>query len=157
MKKLLMVCLGNICRSPLAEGVLKEKLKQQNKNAFVDSAAIIAFHEGQNPDPRSTAIAQKYGIDISSQTGRQIKPIDFETFDEIFAMDKHVYEQILMLAQTEEHKKKVFLFMETKYPGTGKEVPDPYYGGPEGFENVYRMIDEACDAIADRILVDRKS
>lgn len=152
-----MVCLGNICRSPLAEGVLKEKLQQLNKKAFIDSAAIIAHHEGQNPDPRSTAIAQKYGIDISSQTGRQIKPVDFETFHEIYAMDKSVYEQLLMLAQTEEHKKKVILFMETKYPGSGREVPDPYFGGPEGFENIYRMIDEACDVIAERIQEDQKS
>lgn len=151
-----MVCLGNICRSPLAEGVLKEKLKRLNKEAFVDSAAVIAYHEGQNPDPRSTAIALKYGIDISTQTGRQIKPIDFETFHEIYAMDKHVYDQILMLAKTETQKEKVILFMETKYPGSGREVPDPYYGGPEGFENVYRMIDEVCDIIAERVLVKQK-
>jgi protein-tyrosine phosphatase len=157
MKKILMVCLGNICRSPLAEGVLKEKLKHLNQETFVDSAGIIAFHEGQEPDPRSTAVAQKYGIDISSQLGRQIKPVDFDTFHEIYAMDKHVHDQLLKLAETKEHKEKVILFMESKYPGSGREVPDPYYGGPEGFENVYRMIDEACEVIAERILNQQKS
>jgi len=156
MKKILMVCLGNICRSPLAEGVLQEKLKKYEQDAFVDSAGIIGHHAGESPDPRSMAIGHKYGIDISSQLGRQINQNDFETFHEIYAMDQSVHEQLLMLAQSSDQKEKVFLFMESKYPGSGKEVPDPYFGGPEGFDIIYHMIDEACEVIALRLVNESK-
>lgn len=140
--KILMVCLGNICRSPLAEGILKSKL---GKNHFVDSAGTIGFHEGEAPDKRSVEIAQRNGLDISSQKSRRIRKSDLEDFDLIFCMDKNNFRDIMVLAD-DSQKHKIRLILED-----GKEVPDPYYGGLDGFENVYKMLDESCGIIAEKI------
>lgn len=140
--KILMVCLGNICRSPLAEGILQKKL---GKDYLVDSAGTIGFHEGEAPDKRSVDVARKYGLDISSQKSRPIRKSDLEDFDLIFCMDKNNYQDVMKLAD-DSQKHKIKLILEN-----GKEVPDPYYGGLDGFDKVYRMLDEACGIIAEKI------
>ncbi|MVO10381.1 low molecular weight phosphotyrosine protein phosphatase [Flavobacterium sp. TP390] len=147
--KILMVCLGNICRSPLAEGILKSKLP---KDQFVvDSAGTGDWHVGQLPDKRSIAIAKKYGIDITDQRAQHFTAKHFEQFDFIYAMDMSNYKNILQLAPDSEAKAKVKLILNELFPNENVEVPDPYYGGEEGFENVYQMLDKACDVIAKKI------
>lgn len=143
-KNILMVCLGNICRSPLAEGIMSAKL--EGKGHIVDSAGTSAHHQGEMPDPRSVATAQKYAIDISDQRSRQFQFTDFDTFDYILVMDKSNLRNILALARTPEDEKKVSLIMHAQKDVLEEEVPDPYYGGDHGFENVYHMLDKACDA-----------
>lgn len=143
--KVLMVCLGNICRSPLAEGILKSKL---GKEAIqVDSAGTASYHIGKKPDNRSIFIAKKYGIDISQQRCRQFTAKDFDEFDRIYAMDRSNYENIITLAETENEIAKVNLLLH-KSNIANKEVPDPYYGGEDGFEEVFHLIDAACNLIA---------
>jgi protein-tyrosine phosphatase len=146
--KVLMVCLGNICRSPLAEGILKSKV---DSNAiFVDSSGTAGYHVGHQPDKRSIAVAQKHGIDISSQKCRQFSKNDFIEFDWIYAMDKNNFTNILNLASSEKDEKKVRLLLDEVDLGFN-EVPDPYYGGADGFEEVYHMINRACEAIAKKL------
>ncbi len=146
--KVLMVCLGNICRSPLAEGILKSKVDPGRVE--VDSAGTAGYHVGRPPDPRSIAIAQKYQIDISAQRCRRFGKEDFDHFDHIFVMDRDNYRDVCALAQNEIHKRKVRLLLEvTTTPE--QEVPDPYYGGKDGFETVFRLIDEACDHLVKEL------
>ncbi len=143
--RILMVCLGNICRSPLAEGILKHKVRQHGLDWFVDSAGTGYWHVGELPDPRSIEVARRFGVDITDQRARQFKPTDFEHFERIFVMDNQNLRDVLRLAQKEEHRQKTQLLLDLLYPGQGREVPDPYYGGPEGFEKVFRLIEAACD------------
>lgn len=146
MTKILMVCLGNICRSPLAEGILKSKLP---KDQFViDSAGTASYHIGSPPDRRAMSIAKKNGLDISGLRGRQFNVDDFERFDYIYVMDESNYNNVMALARSEEDKNKVRFILNETYPNQNYDVPDPYYGGPEGFENVFKMLDEACNVIA---------
>lgn len=147
--KVLMVCLGNICRSPLAEGILKSKV--DSLKVQVDSAGTGHWHVGQAPDVRSIAVAQKNGLDISKQQGRQFKAADFDAYDYIFVMDKSNEENVLALAETDEQRTKVSMILETIFPNENVDVPDPYYGGDTGFDNVYKMLDEACDIIAKKL------
>ncbi|MDR4989325.1 MAG: low molecular weight protein-tyrosine-phosphatase [Bacteroidales bacterium] len=149
--KILMVCLGNICRSPLAQGILEEKIQQRGLNASVDSAGTAAYHIGEKPDSRSIQIAVKHNVNISSQTARQFEVSDFDRFDRIYAMDRHNYEDILALARNEEDRKKVDMILNASRPGKNNSVPDPYYSGREGFQKVYAMLDEACEVIAGDI------
>lgn len=144
-----MVCLGNICRSPLAEGILKSKLN--SKTFLVDSAGTSAYHVGELPDKRSIEVAKKHGLDITNQKARQFMIDDFETFDEIFVMDKSNYHNIIKKAKNDQQEKKVTMILNESFPNENKEVPDPYHGGEAGFENVYQMLDEACDIIAKRL------
>ncbi|SHJ54206.1 protein-tyrosine phosphatase [Arenibacter nanhaiticus] len=146
--KILMVCLGNICRSPLAEGILTDKL-DPNK-VFVDSAGTAGYHIGKSPDPRSIAIARKYGIDISQQRCRKFTDSDFELFDHIFVMDKSNYDDIMALTKNDKDREKVSLLLN-QIESNLHEVPDPYYGGDEGFEKVYHLIDKACTIIAKEL------
>lgn len=155
--KILMVCLGNICRSPLAEGILREKLKQKGIDAQVDSAGTASYHEGEKPDRRSQAIAKKHGIDISLQSARQFTNEDFEHFDKIFVMDKHNYNDLVGLAAKPEYKEKVEMILNVLNPGNNNGVPDPYYGGHDGFQKVYDMLDKACSMIAENIETTGKS
>jgi protein-tyrosine phosphatase len=149
--KILMVCLGNICRSPLAEGILQAKINQRGLDAEVDSAGTAAYHVGSPPDPRSEEIATQYGINISNQRARQFEIADFDHFDKIYTMDYNNFSNILSKARSADDEKKVEMIMETVYPGEQIDVPDPYYGGNNGFEKVYTMLDKSCELIADKI------
>lgn len=141
-----MVCLGNICRSPLAEGILKSKLS----NLFiVDSAGTANYHVGNSPDKRSIAVAEKYALDISNIKGRQFSISDFDTFDYIYVMDESNFENVVKLARNDKDISKVKMILNEVYPNQNYDVTDPYYGGDNGFVNVYKMLDEACDKIAE--------
>lgn len=147
--KILMVCLGNICRSPLAEGILKSKV---NPDHFeVDSAGTGHWHVGEQPDPRSIAVGKKFGIDITAQRARQFKPVDFDRFDIIYVMDASNYKNVTALATTDTAKKKVKRLLEENPTSPVKDVPDPYYGGDDGFENVFYLIDDACNEIVKNL------
>ncbi len=147
--RVLMVCLGNICRSPLAEGILKSKV-DRNK-VFVDSAGTGSWHIGSEPDRRSIITAKRYGLDITDQRGRQFSEDDFEDFDHIFAMDNSNFRDIISMAKNDEDRQKVHLILEEIFPSENVDVPDPYHGGEQGFENVYQMLDEACEEIAKKL------
>ena len=145
-----MVCLGNICRSPLAEGILASKLP---KNKFiVDSAGTGAWHIGHAPDERSIAVAKKNEIMIADQRGRQFSKSDFDTFDYIYVMDNSNYNNVIQLTEKQEHKDKVKLILDELFPNENVDVPDPYYGSANGFEIVYKMLDEVCDVIAEKLI-----
>ncbi|KAA3621779.1 MAG: low molecular weight phosphotyrosine protein phosphatase [Flavobacterium sp.] len=147
--KVLMVCLGNICRSPLAEGILRSKV--DTDKVIVDSAGTGGWHVGEQPDPRSIEVAKKYGLDITYQRGRKFSAYDFETYDHIFVMDNSNYRDVTSLAKNESEIAKVQLILDEIFPNENVDVPDPYYGGAFGFENVFKMLDEACDKIAARL------
>tara|TARA_R100000935_G_scaffold21876_1_gene40334 strand:- start:8315 stop:8764 length:450 start_codon:yes stop_codon:yes gene_type:complete len=149
MKKVLMVCLGNICRSPLAEGILKSKV--DTSKIEVSSAGTGGWHVGELPDPRSIEVAQQHGLDITNQRGKQFSTYDFEIYDNIFVMDNSNYRDVVKLATSASEKEKVQLILEETHPGKKLDVPDPYYGGDQGFENVYTMLEEACEKIAARL------
>lgn len=144
-----MVCLGNICRSPLAEGILKKKLAENKLNWEVDSAGTGAWHIGERPDPRSIQTARKHGIDITGQRARQFAPADLDRFDLILAMDSSNFQDIIRHAISEEQKKKVHLIMNFLHPNGNKNVPDPYWDD-NGFDRVYEMLDKACDKILEK-------
>ena len=146
MVRVLMVCLGNICRSPLAEGILKSKVDPQK--VFVDSAGTGGWHVGELPDTRSIQIARQNHIDISDQRCRKFKAHDFDDFDLIYVMDESNLSDVLSLAKTEMHRKKVKMILNDDMEGYTMEVPDPYYGGDRGFEKVFSLLDEACEHIA---------
>lgn len=151
MTNVLMVCLGNICRSPLAEGILKSKTNSDL--VFVDSAGTGGYHIGNPPDKRSISVARKYGIDISNQRCRKFSNSDFEKFDIIYVMDKSNYQNVVVLATNDIQKQKVKLLLtEGSDENRTEEVPDPYYDGDEGFENVFQLIDNACNAIATKLI-----
>jgi protein-tyrosine phosphatase len=148
--KILMVCLGNICRSPLAEGILASKLP---KNKFkVDSAGTGSWHVGHKPDDRSVAVAKKNKINISDQKGRQFRKSDFDSFDYIYVMDNSNYNDVIELAENQEQKLKVQLILDELFPNEKVDVPDPYFGLPNGFDIVYNMLDEVCDIIAKKLI-----
>jgi protein-tyrosine phosphatase len=145
-----MVCLGNICRSPLAEGILASKLP---KDLFlVDSAGTGSWYVGRNPDDRSIAVAKKNGLNISNQKGRQFKTSDFDTFDYIYVMDSSNYNDVIALTKKQEQKDKVQLILNELFPAENVDVPDPYYGLPNGFNTVYEMLDEAAEVIAKKLI-----
>ena len=143
-----MVCLGNICRSPLAEGILKSKVDPDK--VYVDSAGTSDYHVGHSPDPRSVSIAQSRKLDITTQRGRQFKVSDFDEFDHIYVMDMSNYRDVLAQARDEKDRRKVSLILDELFPGENVEVHDPYYGGNDGFGKVYDMLDKACELIAEK-------
>ena len=147
--KILMVCLGNICRSPLAEGILKNKT--QNLDVFVDSAGTSSYHVGNLPDSRSIEIANKNGIDLTYQRARQFSEKDFDDFDKIYAMDANNYSNIISLARNQSDRDKVDVILNELTPKSYDSVPDPYYGAGDGFQIVYNMLDNACDAIVGKL------
>ena len=144
-----MVCLGNICRSPLAEGILKSKVDPSK--VLVESAGTGGWHVGELPDSRSIDIAKKHGIDITDQRGRKFSEYDFERYDVIYVMDNSNYRDVLKLANSDSEKKKVKLILNEIFPGENVDVPDPYYGGSQGFENVFQMLDDPCEKIAQKL------
>ncbi|PKP50623.1 MAG: protein-tyrosine-phosphatase [Bacteroidetes bacterium HGW-Bacteroidetes-11] len=152
MVKILMVCLGNICRSPLAEGIMKKKLEDNNIEGFVDSCGFESFHTGDSPDRRSVETAAKHGVDISKQRSRLFKVEDFDKFDKIYVMDKNNYRDVSAVARNEDDLKKVDLIMNVLHPGSGMPVPDPYYGGQSGFRKTWELLDQATDVIIEQII-----
>ncbi|WP_426231262.1 low molecular weight protein-tyrosine-phosphatase [Pararhizobium sp. DWP3-4] len=145
--RILFVCLGNICRSPLAEGILRHVAGDGLVD--VDSAGTGGWHIGDPPDRRSIAVARKHGIDIAGQRCRKVQAGDFEAFDLIFAMDRSNLAHLRALAPPEvQHKLHLFLDYTL---GTTRDVPDPYYEGPEGFETVYNMLFEGCTSLTGRL------
>lgn len=141
-----MVCLGNICRSPLAEGILKAKISEKNLNWKVDSAGTIGHHAGELPDHRSIKIAKKYGLDITDQRSRKLTLQDLDVFDKIYVMDSNNYNDVIALCKNLEQKNKVEIIMNMVQPGRNIAVPDPYWDD-NGFEKVYQMLEEACEVI----------
>ena len=148
--KILMVCLGNICRSPLAEGILASKLPKSNFE--IDSAGTGNYHIGKQPDHRSIDVAKKNGLDITNQKARQFSATDFDTFDYILVMDSSNYDNVIELAKTDEQKRKVEMILNHLFPNENVDVPDPYYGLQNGFDTVYEMLDETCDIIAKKLI-----
>lgn len=145
-----MVCLGNICRSPLAEGILQSKLPKDK--FIVDSAGTGNWHAGEQPDKRSILTAKNRGLDISCQKARQVRQSDFTDFDHIYVMDSSNLRDVTKLAPNDTSRSKVKLMMDEIFPGQKIDVPDPYYGGPEGFDKVYDMLDEACERVAQKLI-----
>ncbi len=150
MIRVLMVCLGNICRSPLAEGILRSKINAEK--IFVDSAGTGAWHVGHLPDKRSIEVAQKHDIDITYQRARQFTEEDFDLFDLIYVMDKENLRNVQSMALNREQSKKVKLILDVTENPRYREVPDPYYGGDQGFDFVFQLLDEACDQIAKNLI-----
>ena len=141
--KILMVCLGNICRSPLAQGILEYKVKEKGLNWEVDSAGTSGWHSGESPDIRSVDVARRNGIDLSNQRSRKFTHKDLDAFDVIFAMDSQNFQDILSLAEDHQDQSKVELILNYLYPGENRAVPDPYYEG--GFDKVFIMLENAID------------
>lgn len=146
-----MVCLGNICRSPMAEGILRAKLAQAGKRAIVDSAGTSDYHVGETPDYRAIKTLLEKKIDISGLAGRQFTASDFDEFDFIYAMDASNYNNIVALARNENDKNKVMLIMNMVEPNSNLSVPDPYFGNNDGFEKVYKMLEDASDKIIEKL------
>jgi len=153
---ILMVCLGNICRSPLAEGILQKKTKEAGLNWKIDSAGTSSYHEGDAPHVLSQKVARLYGIDISKQTCRRFVKDDMLRFDKVYVMDKEVYADVKKISGDLWDPEKATLLMNEVYPGENTEVPDPWFGGEEGYHLVFDMISEACDAIIKKY-ADRKA
>ena len=145
--KILMVCLGNICRSPLAEGILRFKISNEHT---VASAGTISLHEGEHPDKRSVKTAKEHGVDISHQKANYFTKKYFDEFDKIFCMDINNLQDVLSMAESEAQKQKVSLILEEAGNHGRAEVHDPYYGTMQDFENVYNMLNVACDVIAEK-------
>ena len=146
---ILMVCLGNICRSPLAEGIMKKKVEENNLGWFTDSAGTGSWHIGELPDRRSIATAHSYGIDITNQRARQLRPIDIDRFDLILVMDSSNYRDVIRYTVSKDQEEKVQLIMNFLSPGRNENVPDPYWDD-NGFETVFKMLDNACDKIVEK-------
>jgi len=143
-----MVCLGNICRSPLAEGIMQRKITQLGLNWTVDSAGTGAWHAGEKPDPRSIEVAKINGLDISMQKARQFSEGDFKNFDLILAMDSSNYSDLVNKTDSEKERAKVKLIMNFKDQGMNVNVPDPYWNN-DGFSHVYNMLEEACQKVIE--------
>lgn len=150
--KILMVCLGNICRSPLAEGILQNKALKAGLTWKVESAGTNRYHIGSSPHPLSQKVALLNGIDISQQKARSFRPEDFDIYDKIYALAEDVLEDIRIISKKKFDTTKVDLLMNEIYPGKNIDVPDPYYGPEEGYQEAYELIDKACEAIVKKYL-----
>lgn len=146
-----MVCLGNICRSPLADALLRKKVSKLGLDVEVDSAGTSAYHIGNEPDERTKENALKHNLDISFLRARQFKKEDFQNFDLIYVMDRTNQFYVLELAESDADREKVKLILEQLPNEHLNEVPDPYYSGEQGFEVVYKLLDAATDAIVKQI------
>lgn len=146
-----MVCLGNICRSPLAEGILQHKINKLGLNWIIDSAGTGGWHIGDAPHKGSQKIAKKYGVDISGQKGRKFNKEDFDYYDKIYVMDSENYNDVKRIAADLFDENKIDLIMNEVYPGKNMRVPDPWYENTDAaFENVYHLLDKATDAIIEK-------
>ena len=145
--KIVMVCLGNICRSPLADGLLRKKVAEAGLDVEVDSAGTSAYHVGNPPDSRMRATAKSKGCPIDDLRARQFVVEDYDRFDRIYVMDQSNRQNVLSLARTAEDEAKVEMILNLSHPNMDLEVPDPYYGGDKGFLEVYQLLDDATDVI----------
>lgn len=143
--------MGNICRSPLAEGILRQKAIDYGLDLEIDSAGFEYCNVGMAPDSRALAVARKYGINIANIRSRLFKYSDFEYFDAIYVMDKYNYNDVISMAKTEQDKSKVDYILKESFPGENRFVKDPYYGGSDGFETVFNQLDDACEALCKRL------
>lgn len=150
--KILMVCLGNICRSPLAEGILQHKAWEAGLQWSVESAGTNGYHTGEPPHPLSQKVARINGVDISKQRSRRFIADDFHRFDKIYAMADDVLDEMRRIAKNNFTETKADLLLNELYPGKNKNVPDPWYGPEPGYHEVYKMIEEACEAIIRKYL-----
>lgn len=148
--KILMVCLGNICRSPLAEGILQDKAFKAGLQWSIESAGTNSYHTGDAPHQLSQKVAKINGIDISQQRARKFSADDFEVYDKIYALAADVIDEMRSLAKNKFDGSKVDLLLNELYPGEDRDVPDPYYGAEPGYHKVYDLIDKACDAIIEK-------
>ncbi|HLR38340.1 MAG TPA: low molecular weight protein-tyrosine-phosphatase [Chitinophagaceae bacterium] len=148
--KILMVCIGNICRSPMAEGIMENMIKKQDLPWSIDSAGTSFSHIGEAPHLFSQKVAQEHGINLSKQRARQFKKEDLEKFDKIYAMEKDVYEDIIRMTNKPEEINKVDLLLNESYPDENKSVPDPWYGGEAGFHQAWKLISDACNKIIEK-------
>jgi protein-tyrosine phosphatase len=151
--KVLMVCLGNICRSPLAEGIFRDKSNYRKLNIIVDSAGTSDFHVGATPDYRSIEVARKNNVDISNLTARKFAVSDFSNFDYIFVMDLNNYNELMKLTENDSQRKKIILLTEFLFPEQKIQVPDPYYGDEKDFETVYKLIEDSCEKIIEQLFL----
>lgn len=150
-----MVCLGNICRSPIADGLLLRKIKEQKLDAQVDSAGTANYHIGIAPDSRMIQTAAAHGTPIEFLRARQFSNQDFENFDHILVMDQSNYDNVVHLAQSADDRKKVQFLLDYLYPNQKAAVPDPYYGSLEDFEKVHQLVDSATDALIQKLFHDQ--
>jgi protein-tyrosine phosphatase len=148
---ILMVCLGNICRSPLAEGILLQKIKMAGLNWQVDSAGTNGFHVHEAPHYLSQTVAKKKGIDISNQVCRRFVPEDFDRFDKIYAMAGDVLDEMKQISGKKFISQKADLLLNVVYPGENRDIPDPWYGPEAGYYKVFEMIDEACEILIKQL------
>lgn len=148
--KILMVCLGNICRSPLAEGILKHKVRKAGLDWMVESAGTNGYHIGEPPHRLSQKVARLNGIDICEQRARQFMKEDFDRYDKIYAMADDVVDEMRWIAGPQFNSEKVDLFLNELYPGQNRSVPDPWYGTEPGYHDVYKLIDETCEKIISK-------
>lgn len=146
MQKVLFVCLGNICRSPVAEGIMLYLVQEggHQKKWHIDSAGTAGYHIGEAPDPRTIRNAKKNGVDLSALRARKFSVADFDAFDRIYVMDESNYHNVISLTKNPEHHKKVDLLLNLSHPGKGLPVPDPYYGNEQNFEEVFQLVYAAC-------------
>jgi protein-tyrosine phosphatase len=151
--KILMVCLGNICRSPLAEGILKHKAKEAGLNWVVESAGTNGYHVGEAPHSLSQKVARLNGIDICEQKARKFVRKDFEEYDMIYAMAEDVVADMRSIAGKSFNENKVDLLLNELYPGKNMDVPDPWYGPEPGYHEAYALIDKACEMIVERFRI----
>ena len=147
--KILMVCLGNICRSPLAEGIMRDKIKKAGLDWIVDSAGTANYHTGSPPHHLSQKVAKLHGIDIWEQCCRQFTKEDMINFDKIYVMDGDNYSDVKRISRELWNKDKVDYLLNELYPFENRDVPDPWYGGEEDYHKVYEMIDAACKKIIE--------
>jgi protein-tyrosine phosphatase len=150
MQKILFVCLGNICRSPLAEGIMLKLISDKNLSIEIDSAGTSNFHVGETPDYRTVLNAKKHDVDLTPLKARQFSEKDFNKFDTIYVMDKSNMTNVLALAKNKEQEQKVELFLNALFPNQNREVPDPYFGGEEGFEDVFNLVYSTCEKMIEK-------
>lgn len=149
MTKVMFVCLGNICRSPMAEAMFKHIVRQEakDKKYLIDSSGTSAYHIGSAPDSRMRATARQHSVEMN-HAAKQFKKEHFQQFDHIIAMDESNYRNMIRLTQNDQHRKKVRLMRDFDLSVDGSpEVPDPYYGGDEGFEEVYQIVKRSCEEL----------
>jgi protein-tyrosine phosphatase len=150
--KILMVCLGNICRSPLAEGILQQRAWEAGLNWSVESAGTNGYHEGEPPHRLSQKVAKLNGIDISLQRSRKFLDTDFESFDMIYAMAGDVIDEMRWIAGKKFQDQKVDLLLNVLYPGQNRDIPDPWYGTEPGYHDVFNLLDKASTALVNNEL-----